>query len=101
MCPQATHIFRLRPRPYVLYQQHNVYSALIVFLQANNFDCKQKTLLKMFSRWLVAVYDHTLEGSLWLEETCADDLDNVVVVAFPEFRDDSSIKVRHSFDSVC
>ena len=47
----------------------------------------------MFSRWLVAIYDHTADSSLWLEQTCADDLDNVVVVAFPEFRDDSGITV--------
>ena len=48
----------------------------------------------MFSRWLVAIYDHTTDGSNLLEQTCADDLDNVVVVAFPEFMDDSSTKVK-------
>ena len=68
----------------------------ILFFQANNFDCtttKQKTLLKLFSRWLVAVYDHMPSDSRSLS-ACADDLDNVVVVAFPNYNTEASVSVN-------
>ena len=69
---------------------------MILFFQANTFDCtttKQKTLLKQFSRWLVAVYDHTPSDSRSLS-ACADDLDNVVVIAFPKYNTENSVSVN-------
>ena len=54
--------------------------------KANNFDSRNnyKTSLRSISRWLVAVYGHTYGVSRALQ-ACADDIDNVVIVAFPEF----------------
>lgn len=57
-----------------------------ILLQANAFDSvyqPKKHLLKLFSRWLVAVYGHSRGVSRALQ-ACAKDLDNVAVVAFPE-----------------
>lgn len=55
------------------------------FIQANAFDTLlSRTLLKQFSQWLVAVYGHSRGVSRALR-ACASDLDNVVIIAIPEF----------------
>lgn len=56
-----------------------------LFYKANRFDKENpdtKTLLRQFSRWLVAAYDHHGHLSAALRDT-AKDLDNVAVIAFP------------------
>lgn len=65
---------------------------IVIFIkQANNFDAandgygsRKKTLLKQFSRWLIAAYGHSMGVSRALQE-CANDLDNVAIIAIPEF----------------
>ncbi|WAR27385.1 GRIK3-like protein [Mya arenaria] len=53
---------------------------------ANQFDSvisRRKTLMRQFSRWLVAVYGHSVGVSRALQ-ACANDLDNVAILAVPE-----------------
>ncbi|XP_053403152.1 uncharacterized protein LOC123555399 [Mercenaria mercenaria] len=61
------------------------YCARTTLRTANTFDAlnrSQKTLLKMFSRWLVVVYGQS-HGVPHTLKACANDLDNVAIVAFP------------------
>jgi len=42
-----------------------------------------KTLLKQFSRWLVAAYDNSRDV-MKMMTSCASDIDNLAVIALPE-----------------
>ncbi|XP_052782970.1 glutamate receptor 3-like [Mya arenaria] len=58
-----------------------------ILQEANQFDSKnssKKTLLKKFSKWLIVIYGHT-KGESRALEACADDLDNVAILAIPAF----------------
>ncbi|KAL4222939.1 hypothetical protein ACF0H5_018980 [Mactra antiquata] len=57
-----------------------------LFHEANRFDRVDKavkTLLKQFSHWLIASYDHAQDMSATLG-ACAEDLNNIAIVAFPK-----------------
>lgn len=51
----------------------------------NVFDTnlKKNTMLKQLSRWLIAMYDYDVTVSRTLTY-CANDLDNVAVLALPD-----------------
>jgi len=54
-------------------------------LQANAKQSAPKTLIKMFTRWLVVLYGHNRSTALALQ-AFANDLDNVAIFAVPEFK---------------
>ncbi|XP_053403039.1 uncharacterized protein LOC123556009 [Mercenaria mercenaria] len=59
--------------------------ARYILRTANKFDAtnlEHKTLLKMFSRWLIVVYGHS-QGVSSALQSCAFNLDNVAIIAFP------------------
>ncbi|WAR27606.1 GLRK-like protein [Mya arenaria] len=63
-------------------------------VKANTFDQdngKMKSLLKMFSRWLVAAYEHNVD-TIETMISCASNIDNLAVIAFPEITTSTSIK---------
>ncbi|XP_052784546.1 glutamate receptor ionotropic, kainate 2-like isoform X2 [Mya arenaria] len=65
-----------------------------VLYRANTFDQdngKMKSLLKMFSRWLVAAYEHNVD-TIETMISCASNIDNLAVIAFPEITTSTSIK---------
>ncbi|XP_052784781.1 ionotropic receptor 93a-like [Mya arenaria] len=65
-----------------------------VLNKANKFDQengKMKSLLKMFSRWLVAAYEHNFD-TIETMTSCASNIDNLAVIAFPEITPSTSIK---------
>ena len=74
----------------------------ITCFQANEFDAKQpapKTLIKMFTRWLVALYGHNRSAELALQ-ACANDLDNVAILAIPEFQAIGKASFREKLDAL-
>lgn len=54
-------------------------------IQVNAFDTNRKknTMLKQLSQWLIAIYDYDDTVSTTLA-SCANDLDNVAVLALPK-----------------
>ncbi|XP_045200037.2 glutamate receptor 2-like [Mercenaria mercenaria] len=64
-----------------------LFNTKTILKTANNFDSlhNEKTVLKMFSRWLVVLYDYTQSDSKALQES-ANDLDNIAILAVPELR---------------
>ncbi|WAR27612.1 GRIK2-like protein [Mya arenaria] len=66
----------------------------LIMKEANKFDQengKMKSLLKMFSRWLVAAYEHNFD-TIETMTSCASNIDNLAVIAFPEITPSTSIK---------
>lgn len=63
-------------------------------MQVNSFDNRvgKNTLLKQFSRWLVASYYHDNHVTQTMM-TCADDIDNIAMIVFPKVVQQQTEKV--------
>ncbi|XP_045201044.2 glutamate receptor 2-like [Mercenaria mercenaria] len=64
-----------------------LYNTKQIIKSANEFDSlnNRTTLLQMFSRWLIVLYDYSRGASEALQD-CGNDLDNIAILAVPKLQ---------------